>query len=222
MRVTPAILANDLPTFTGLVKLAETFADYVQIDIMDGEFVPSTGISAAELAGVKSLLRSEAHLMVTKPEDWLEAVANFGSEEVIFHYEAVADPSATIDLLRDTNFRAGLAVNPDTPVAEFMSLADRVDTVMFMAVNPGFYGAPFIPAVIDKIRELRAARPWLNIGVDGGINLETAFIAKDAGADFVCVGSAIFKADDPAQVYCQLKVSLNKGLTNLADARDCD
>jgi ribulose-phosphate 3-epimerase len=222
VRVTPAILANDLPSFTGLVKLAETFADYVQIDIMDGVFVPSTGISVAELAGVKTVLRSEAHLMVTKPEDWLEAVANFGSEEVIFHYEAVADPAATAALLHDTAFRAGLAVNPATPVAEFLSLADAVDTVMFMAVNPGFYGAPFISAVMDKIRELRAARPFLNIGVDGGINMETAFLAKDAGADFVCVGSAIFKAAEPAQVYCQMKVSLNPGKADRATRSDCD
>jgi len=101
-------------------------------------------------------------------------------------------------------------------------LADTVDTVMFMAVNPGFYGAPFVPAVMDKIRELRARRPFLNIGVDGGINMGTALLAKDAGADFVCVGSAIFKAADPAQAYCQLQVSLNGSPINLADARDCD
>lgn len=222
MRVTPAILANDLPALTGLVNLAETFADYVQIDVMDGIFVPSSGVSVGELASVKTVLRTEAHLMVAKPEEWLEAVANLGSEEVIFHYEAVADPAATIKLLRETAFRAGLAVNPETPVREFLTLADTVDTVMFMAVNPGFYGAPFIPEVMDKIRDLRRQRPWLNIGVDGGMNLETAALAKDAGVDFVCVGSAIFKAADPAQAYCQLKVSLNRGLTNLADARDCD
>lgn len=222
MRVTPAVLANDLPTFSNLVAVAETFTDYVQIDIMDGIFVPSTGINVSELAGVKTVLKSEAHLMVAKPEEWLEAVANFGSEEVIFHYEAVADPAATVALLRDTAWRAGLAVNPETPVAEFLKLADTVDTVMFMAVNPGFYGAPFVPAVMDKIRELRARRPFLNIGVDGGINMGTALLAKDAGADFVCVGSAIFKAADPAQAYCQLQVSLNGSPINLADARDCD
>ncbi len=222
MRVTPAVLANDLTTFGQLIEVSETFTDYVQIDIMDGVFVPSTGIGISDLAGVKTLLKSEAHLMVAHPEDWLEAVANFGSEEVIFHYEAVADPEATISLLRDTDFRAGLAINPDTPVGEFLSLADSVDTVMFMAVHPGFYGAPFIPAVLDKIKDLRAQRPFLNIGIDGGMNLETAGLAGDAGVDFVCVGSAIFKAPDPAHAYCQLKASLNRSATNPADVRDCD
>lgn len=221
MRVTPAILANELTAFKELVNSAETFTDYVQIDMMDGLFVPSNGISAAELAGVRTTLKSEAHLMVKDPENWLEAVANFGSEEIIFHYEAVSDPVATIKLLRDTDFRVGLGVNPETPVTEFLGLADQVDTVMFMAVNPGFYGAPFIPEVMDKIKALREAKPFLNIGVDGGIKFDNAMLAKDAGADFVCVGSAIFAAKDPAQAYCQLKHTLNARVTDPAASGGC-
>jgi ribulose-phosphate 3-epimerase len=221
VRVTPAILANTLSAFKSLVESAETFTDYVQIDMMDGLFVPSTSISAVELAGIKTTLKSEAHLMVKDPENWLEAVANFGSEEVIFHYEAVADPVATIELLRDTAFRVGLGVNPGTLINEFDSLVESVDTVMFMAVNPGFYGAPFIPEVMDKIRILREAHPFLNIGVDGGIKLDNAVLAKEAGADFVCVGSAIFAADDPAQVYCQFKHTLNSRVTDPVVSEDC-
>lgn len=221
MRVTPAILATELSAFQALVTSAETFADYVQIDMMDGLFVPSKSITSAELGKVKTILKSEAHLMVKDPENWLEAVANFGSEEVIFHFEAVANPVETIGLLRDTDFRVGLGVNPETPVKEFLALAGLVDTVMFMAVNPGFYGAPFIPDVMDKIRELRAAKPFLNIGVDGGIKIDNALLAKEAGADFVCVGSAIFAADDPAQVYCQFKHILNRRVTDPVVSEDC-
>lgn len=221
MRVTPAVLANDLTSFTSLIKSSETFADYVQIDIMDGLFVPSTGITAAELGAVKTTIRSEAHLMVKNPEEWLEALANFGSEEAIIHFEAVRDPAETITLLRDTAFRAGLAVNPETPVADFADLVDSVDSVLFMAVHPGFYGAPFLPEVMDKLRELRTLKPDANIGVDGGMNMETALLARDAGADFVCVGSAIFKAEDPAQAYCQLKTTLNRGRRDLTIAEDC-
>ncbi len=209
MRVVPAILANDLPAFTSLVKAAEGFSDYVQIDMMDGLFVPSTSITAAELATVKTTVRSEAHLMVKNPEDWLEAAAMFGCEEILFHFEAVADPIAVIKLLRDTDFRVGLAVNPETRVSDIIDLAGLVDSIMFMAVNPGFYGAPFIPEVMDNIRELRSLRPALDIGVDGGIKLSNAMLSRDAGADYVCVGSAIFKAEDPGQAYCQFKQSLN-------------
>jgi ribulose-phosphate 3-epimerase len=222
VRVVPAILANDLPAFTSLVRSAEGFADYVQIDMMDGLFVPSSSINAAELATVKSTVRSEAHLMVKNPEDWLEAAAMFGCEEILFHFEAVDDPAAVVRLLRETDFRAGLAVNPETPVSDFIEIAGLVDSVMFMAVNPGFYGAPFIPAVMDSLRELRSLKPALDIGVDGGIKLDTAMLARDAGADYVCVGSAIFKAKEPGQAYCQFKQALNPHIIVPEAAGGCD
>lgn len=222
MRVVPAILANDLSGFKSLITSAESFADYVQIDIMDGIFVPSTSISAAELATVKSTVRSEAHLMVKNPADWLEAAAMFGCEEILFHFEAVDDPAAVVKLLRETDFRAGLAVNPETRVADFLDIAGIVDSVMFMAVNPGFYGAPFIPEVMDNIRELRKLKPALDIGVDGGMKLDSAALARNAGADYVCVGSAIFKAADPGQAYCQFKQTLNPDVIIPEAAGDCD
>ncbi|MFA5866832.1 MAG: ribulose-phosphate 3-epimerase [Actinomycetota bacterium] len=222
MRVVPAILANDLPSFTSLVRSAEGFSDYVQIDIMDGLFVPSRSIDAAELSTVKTTVRSEAHLMVKNPEDWLEAAAMFGCEEILFHYEAVEDPAAVVKLLRETDFRAGLAVNPETRVADIIEIAGSVDSVMFMAVNPGFYGAPFIPEVMDNVRELRRLKPSLDIGVDGGIKLSNAVLTRDAGADYVCVGSAIFKAEDPGQAYCQFKQSLNPHIIIPGAAGGCD
>ncbi len=222
MRVAPAILATELPSFTSLIRSAETFTEYVQIDMMDGLFVPSTSISASELASVKTTLKSEAHLMVKKPEEWLEAAAMFGSEEIIFHFEAVDDPAGVVKLLRETAFRAGLAVNPDTPVVDILDIVGTVDTVMFMAVQPGFYGAPFIPEVMDKIRELRGRKPSLNIGVDGGLKLDNAKLAKAAGADFICVGSAIFNAIDPKQAYCQFKQILNPQIKIPEAAGDCD
>jgi ribulose-phosphate 3-epimerase len=222
VRVVPAILANDLPAFTSLVRSAEGFADYVQIDMMDGIFVPSNSISAAELATVKSTVRSEAHLMVKNPEDWLEAAAMFGCEEILFHFEAVDDPAAVVKLLRETNFQTGLAVNPATRVSDFIEIADLVDSVMFMAVNPGFYGAPFIPEVMDSLRELRSLRPALDIGVDGGVKIDTAMLAREAGADYVCVGSAIFKAEDPGQAYCQFKQTLNPHIIIPEAAGGCD
>jgi len=209
VRVTPAILANDLPQFISLVKSAETFADYVQIDVMDGIFVPSTSISLSELGTVKTTLRSEAHLMVADPEEWLEAVKAFGCDTVFFHYEAVANPSGMVELLRDTGFGVGLAVNPETSVTDILSLIDLVDSVMFMAVYPGFYDAPFLPEVLEKISELKKVMPDLMVGVDGGIKEDNAILASQAGADFVCIGSAIFLAEDPGRAYNRLEKTLN-------------
>lgn len=209
MRVTPAILANDLPQFVSLIRFAETFADYIQVDMMDGIFVPSTSISVSEVGTVKTTLRSEAHLMVANPEEWLEALAAFGSEAVLFHYEAVADPPGMIELLRDAGFGVGLAVNPETAVTDIIGLVDSVDSVMFMAVHPGFYGAPFLPEVLDKIQEIKKVLPDLMVGIDGGIKEDNAVLAKQAGADFVCIGSAIFLAEDPGQTYNYLKKTLN-------------
>jgi ribulose-phosphate 3-epimerase len=221
VRVTPAILANDAESFKSLVVSAETFADYAQIDIMDGRFVPSTGITPDELRSVRTILRTEAHLMVEKPEEWLEAIGDFGSDEVIIHFEAVKEPRRILDLIRATAFRAGLAINPQTTVAEFSDLAADVDSVLFMAVNPGFYGAPFIPEVMEKVRELRGMFPTLAISVDGGMNEETTLLAKQAGADTVCVGSAIFKADDPGAAYCRLKSLLNEPGSGSTILKDC-
>ncbi len=209
MRVTPAILANDLPQFTSLIRSAEAFTDYVQIDMMDGVFVPSTSISLSELGTVKTTLRSEAHLMVADPEEWLEAAKSFGCDTVLFHYEAVANPQGVVELLRDTGFGVGLAVNPETSVADILGIVDSVDSVMFMAVHPGFYAAPFLPEVLEKIPELKRAIPDLIVGVDGGIKENNAILVKRAGADFVCIGSAIFLADNPGRVYSRLKEILN-------------
>lgn len=209
MRVTPAILANDLPQFTSLIRSAETFADYAQIDMMDGIFVPSTSISVSELGTVETTLRSEAHLMVANPEEWLEALTVFGSEAVLFHYEAVTNPSGMIELLRDTGFGVGLAVNPETSVADILSIIDSVDSVMFMAVHPGFYDAPFLPEILKKIPELKKVMPDLMVGVDGGIKEDNAILASRAGADFVCIGSAIFLAEDPNRAYNRIKKTLN-------------
>lgn len=205
MRVTPAILANDFQQLAMLIRKAETFADYIQVDIMDGEFVPSTSVSREELAGVKTSLRNEAHLMVARPEDWLETLAEFGSEAVLFHFEAVADPASMIGTIREAGFGVGLAVNPETTVGDIQGLVDEVDSVMFMAVHPGFYGAAFIPEVLDKIGELKEMFPDTQVGVDGGIKEDNALLAKQARADFVCIGSAIFQAPDPGQAYDRLK-----------------
>lgn len=205
MRIVPAILTNNPDDFKRFVKTAETFIDYVQLDFMDGLFVPSKSITADELKGVRTTLRTEAHLMVARPEDYLEALKGFGTEKVLFHFEAVSDPLDTMDNLRGQGFAVGLAINPETSLAEVEDLVDQVDMFLFLTVNPGFYGSPFIPKVLDKVRELKESNPHLQIGVDGGVKLDNIKIVKNAGADFACVGSAIFEASDPVQSFLDFR-----------------
>lgn len=201
MRIVPALLANNLDDFKRFIRVAEAFTDYVQLDFMDGLFVPSKSITPDELRGLKTTLRTEAHLMATRPEDYLGALKEFGTEKVLFHFEAVSHPSATLNNIRDRGFAVGLAINPETSLAEVRELVSQVDSVLLLTVNPGFYGSSFIPEVLDKVRELKESKPSLPVGVDGGVKPDNIKIVKEAGADFACVGSAIFVAPDPAQSF---------------------
>lgn len=201
MRVVPAILANNLEDFKRFIKIAETFTDYVQLDFMDGLFVPSKSITPDELRDFRTTLRTEAHLMVKQPEDYLETLKEFGTEKVLFHFEAVSSSLDTLNTIKDKGFTAGLAINPETSLAEVEELTAQVDSVLFLTVNPGFYGSPFMPEVLDKVKELKKSKPHLSVGVDGGIKLDNIKMVKDAGADFVCVGSAIFVSSNPAQSF---------------------
>lgn len=201
MSVVPAILASNVADFIKFVQMAKSFTDYVQIDLMDGDFVPSTSISLAEFSHLETGLKSEAHLMVRDPLAYLNACKYFGCHMIIFHHEAVSDHQRTIDAIRRRDFKVGLAVNPETKNTAFVDLVDDVDTILYMAVYPGFYGAPFVPEVLDKVNELRRNKPEARIGVDGGIKLDNARDVRQAGADYICVGSAIFKAEDPAGAY---------------------
>lgn len=204
MRIIPAILANNLDDFRRLVDQAETFCDYVQLDFMDGRFVPSSSVKPDELLSVTTSLRTEAHLMVEKPEKYLPALAEFGTERVHVHFEAVPDPGSLLEALEAHRFEAGLAVNPETGFDAFEYLLDDFAAVLFLTVNPGFYGSPFIPEVLARVKELKERRPGLDVGVDGGVNLDTVQDVKLAGPDFACVGSAIFNAADPAKNFYDL------------------
>lgn len=205
MRIIPAILANNLEDFKRMIRDAESFTDYVQLDFMDDKFVPSKSIDASELGAVKTSLKTEAHLMVKSPEGFFDALKNFGVEKVIFHYEAVSNPARIIKKLKDAGFKVGLAVKPDTSVFDIENLASKVDSVLFLAVDPGFYGGKFKPEVLDKVKELKRKKPYLDVGVDGGIKLDNIGKILKAGADFACVGSAIFNSKEPAKSFGSFK-----------------
>ncbi|MBN1161978.1 MAG: ribulose-phosphate 3-epimerase [Dehalococcoidales bacterium] len=213
IRIVPAILANDIASLEKFVRVAEAFADFAQIDIMDGKFVPSHSASYAQIAAVKPKFKWEAHLMVHHPENYLEGFKGAGAEKIVFHYEATPSPNKTIKAIRKLDMQVGLAVNPETTISVIAGLVKQVDSVLFLAVNPGFYGAKFIPEVLDKIVEFRKTYPKMEIGIDGGIKESNIAEIARSGVDVICVGSAIFRQPDPAASYRRLVESATSATT---------
>ncbi|MFC1911740.1 ribulose-phosphate 3-epimerase [Chloroflexota bacterium] len=209
IQVVPAILSADLNTLEDMLRQTKTFTSYVQIDIMDGLFVPSQSITWQQLATINIKLGWEAHLMVLHPEDYLSGFRQAGAQKVIFHYEATASPGKVISEARKLGLNVGLAVNPDTSVSAFIPLTGGVDSVLFLTVNPGFYGSKFIPEVMDKVTELWRLRPELEIGIDGGIKESNIRQVAGSGVDVIYVGSAIFLQPKPSESYRNLLALAN-------------
>ena len=205
IRIVPAILSSDPVEFVRLVRHAESFTDFAQVDIMDGKFVPSNSIMCAQVAEVKIKIAWEAHLMVFHPETCFEDFKNAGAQKIVFHYEAAPEAEKIIAQIRKLGIKAGLAVNPETPITAIAPLVSKIDSVLFMAVHPGFYGAAFIPEVLDKIAAFRKKYPEMEIGIDGGVKEENIFKIAQSGVDVICIGSALFRQPDPAAAYKKLK-----------------
>ncbi len=199
--IVPALLTSDRREFTDMIKTCAEFTDYVQIDIMDGEFVPSKSIGIVDLEGFKAPLRCEAHLMVLDPVAWIKPFKNIGAERIVYHFESSKNHLEVISKIRESGLGAGIAINPPTSIAEFEFLAEEVDTVLFMSVNPGFYGSAFMPEVLAKIRAFKDKYPQKEAGIDGGIKLDKMIAVKKTGLDYICVGSAILKSNNPGQAY---------------------
>jgi ribulose-phosphate 3-epimerase len=204
IRVVPAILTNDPEALKNMLEQAEKYTDYVQIDIMDGKFVPSTSITWEQLAAIRTRIKWEVHLMVEKPESQLEYYKKVGAIKAIFHFEASEKPEMVISAARKLNIQVGMAVNPETPVSKFLSLSNRLDSVLFLSVHPGFYGAKFLPEVLDKIVELRRVAPSLKIGIDGGVKETNIAEIARSGVNEIFVGSAILLQPDPGAAYRRL------------------
>jgi ribulose-phosphate 3-epimerase len=204
VRTVPAILTDDPAVLQKLVSQTGKFTGYAQLDIMDGDFVPSRSVSCAQIAAVKPGIKWEAHLMVRRPEDCLEDFKKAGARKIVFHYEAAPDPLEVIRRIRKLGMKAGLAVNPETPVSAIAKLVDKLDSVLFLAVHPGFYGARFIPEVLDKIVEFRRLYPGTETGIDGGVKENNIGEIARTGVNVIYIGSAIFLQPDPAEAYRRL------------------
>jgi ribulose-phosphate 3-epimerase len=204
IRVIPAVLTDDPETLNMMLLQVETFTDYVQIDIMDSRFVPSRSVTCNQITTIRPQICWEAHLMVEQPEKYLDCFKQAGAQKAIFHYEATTSHQQVITIAREAGIEIGLAVNPETPVSSVLPFTDQLDSVLFLSVHPGFYGAKFIPGTLDKIAELRKARPNLTIGIDGGIKENNITQIARSGVNEIFVGSAIFLQPQPAESYRNL------------------
>ena len=217
MKIAPSLLAADMADLGGALKVCEEGgADAVHFDVMDGHFAPnlSFGIPVLEALAAKTRLPIDVHLMVERPERLLGEYLRAGAAWVSVHWEAARHLDRVLSEIREAGARAGVALNPATPVAMLDDCLHNLDFVLLMSVNPGFAGQEFLPGAVDKVWRLRrlmegeAARLGgrrVEIAMDGGIGQDNIHGLAAAGVDTAIAGSAVFGRDDPAAAISALK-----------------
>ncbi|HZX49573.1 MAG TPA: ribulose-phosphate 3-epimerase [Candidatus Paceibacterota bacterium] len=207
-KVVPAILTADPAELREGLKVLRNQTKWVQIDIMDGRFVPNTSINLFELGEAYQFFNLEIHLMVQNPEKYFEDCKAIGAKRVIFHAEATGNIAAVLEEMEKYPFQRAVAINPETPVSIIAPYTDKLDAVLIMSVHPGFQAQEFIPGVLSKIAEIRRLKEDIIVGLDGGINEKNIKGVFEAGADYAGVGSAVMKTEDPAQALTNLEQML--------------
>lgn len=208
VKIAPSILSVDIENIENEVaNLEKAGADYIHIDVMDGEFVPNrtAGTTMLEKAHDGCNLPLDTHLMVENPEDYLEDFSI--SNTITFHLEAVDTETAyrLIDNLHEREIRVGMSIKPDTPIEEILPYLDNIELVLVMLVEPGFGGQEMIEECLEKVRKIRELRPDIDIEVDGGINLQNVDKVKRAGANIIVSGTAILREKDRAEAISKMR-----------------
>jgi ribulose-phosphate 3-epimerase len=210
--IAPSILSSDFSNLSQQIRLTEIGgADWIHCDVMDGHFVPNITIGPIIVSAVRKCtkLPIDVHLMIEKPDKYLEAFAEAGANYISVHVEEVIHLNRTVNHIKELGCKAGVVINPATPINAILDIAEYIDLLLIMTVNPGFGGQKFIKNSIRRIEEAVNLRNKYNskflIEIDGGVNKKTIVDAKKAGVDVFVAGSAIFDAENITAATIELK-----------------
>lgn len=216
MKLAPSILSADFANLERDIQLVEKLgADYIHVDVMDGQFVPNITLGPNVVSAIRptTKLPLDVHLMIVQPENYIEEFAKAGADIITVHQESTPHIHRAVQMIKASGVKAGVVINPGTPLSAIEYVLDLVDQVLIMTVNPGFGGQSFIESSLNKIAQLKEWKDTkgytYDIEVDGGIEPETARRCKEAGANVFVAGSYIYNSESPKDRIAALRAVLD-------------